>query len=141
GEPVAVVFATDAYLAEDAADLVTVEAEELPPLLDAAAAPASFAAGLSTEALVLRTGYGDVDAAFASAHAVIALDLEIGRHSGVPLETRGALAQYDAVRDVLELYGAAKVPHRNRDGLARLRGRAGAGVVLTEGSTAGGARA
>jgi len=92
GEPVAVVFATDAYLAEDAADLVTVEAEELPPLLDAAAAPGSFAAGLSTEALVLRTGYGEVDAAFASAHAMIALDLEIGRHSGVPLETRGALA-------------------------------------------------
>src|SRR5205814_1951557 len=75
GEPVAVVFATDAYVAEDAADLVTVEAEELPPHLDAAAPPGSFAAGLSTEALVLRTGYGEVEAAFASAHAVIALDL------------------------------------------------------------------
>src|SRR5216684_3097466 len=33
GEPVAVVFATDAYLAEDAADLVMIEAEELPPIL------------------------------------------------------------------------------------------------------------
>src|SRR5436309_15957330 len=43
GEPVAVVFASDAYLAEDAADLVTVEAEELPPVLDAAAAPGGFA--------------------------------------------------------------------------------------------------
>ncbi len=64
GEPVAAVFATDPYLAEDAADLVTIEAEELPPVLDAAAAPGSFAAGLSTEALVLRDGYGDVDAAF-----------------------------------------------------------------------------
>src|SRR5204863_2056022 len=95
GEPVAAVFATDAYLAEDAADLVTIEAEELPPVLDAAAAPSSFAPGLSTEALVLRAGYGEVDAAFASAHAVIALDLDIGRHSGVPLETRGALAHYD----------------------------------------------
>src|SRR5205085_3641013 len=59
GEPVAAVFATDAYLAEDAADLVTVEAEELPPMLDAAAAPSGFAAGLSTEALVLRAGYGE----------------------------------------------------------------------------------
>src|SRR5947207_8584914 len=56
GEPVAAVFASDPYLAEDAADLVTVEADELPPVLDAAAAPGSFAAGLSTEATVLREG-------------------------------------------------------------------------------------
>jgi carbon-monoxide dehydrogenase large subunit len=138
GEPVAVVFAADAYLAEDAADLVTVEVEELAPILDAAAAPGGFAAGLSTEALVLREGYGEVDAAFAAAHAVVALDLEIGRHSGVPLETRGALALYDASRDIIELYGAAKVPHRNRDALSRMFGRSAAAVVLKEGSTGGG---
>ena len=71
GEPVAVVFATDPYLAEDAAELVSIEAEELAPVLDAAAAPGSFAPGLSTEAIVLRAGYGDVDAAFAAAHAVV----------------------------------------------------------------------
>ena len=40
GEPVAVVFATDPYLAEDAAELVSVEADELTPILDASAAPA-----------------------------------------------------------------------------------------------------
>jgi aerobic carbon-monoxide dehydrogenase large subunit len=138
GEPVAAVFATDPYLAEDAADLVAVEAVELPPVLDAAAAPGSFTAGLSTEAAVLREGYGDIEAAFAAAHAVIALDLEIGRHSGVPLETRGALAHYDASRDLLELYGAAKVPHRNRDALARMLERSAAGIVLKEGTTGGG---
>src|SRR5713226_6255828 len=138
GEPVAAVFATDPYLAEDAADLVTIEAEELPPLLDAAAPPGNFAAGLSTEALVLRTHYGDVDAAFAKAHAVIELDLDIGRHSGVPLETRGALAHYDTARDIIELYGAAKVPHRNRDALARMFGRSAAAIVLKEGNTGGG---
>src|SRR5207237_6931934 len=92
GEPVAAVFATDTYLAEDAADLVAIDAEELPPVLDAEAPPGSFAPGLATEALVLREGYGAVDAAFASAHVIVALDLEIGRHSVVPLETRGALA-------------------------------------------------
>ena len=43
GEPVAAVFATDPYLAEDAADLVVIEAEELPPMLDAEAPPGSFA--------------------------------------------------------------------------------------------------
>src|SRR5437868_14357755 len=74
GEPVAAVFATDAYLAEDAADLVTIEAEALSPVLDAAASPSSFAAGLTTEALVLRESYGEVDAAFASAHVIVALD-------------------------------------------------------------------
>ncbi|MBV9375084.1 MAG: xanthine dehydrogenase family protein molybdopterin-binding subunit, partial [Alphaproteobacteria bacterium] len=91
GEPVAAVFATDPYLAEDAAELVAVEADELAPILDASAAPGDFAPGLSTEAITLRAGYGDVEAAFAVAHAVVVLDLTIGRHSGVPLETRGAL--------------------------------------------------
>ena len=138
GEPVAVVFATDPYLAEDAAELVSVEADELAPILDASAVPGSFAPDLSTEALVLRAGYGDVEAGFAAAHAVIALDLTIGRHSGVPIETRGALARFDAARDVLELYGAAKVPHRNRDALARMLGRSTAEVVLKEGNTGGG---
>src|SRR5438874_813473 len=47
GEPVAAVFAAGPYLAEDAADLVVIEAEELVPVLDAEAAPGRFAAGLS----------------------------------------------------------------------------------------------
>jgi aerobic carbon-monoxide dehydrogenase large subunit len=138
GEPVAVVFATDPYLVEDAAELVSIEADELTPILDASAPPGSFAPGLSTEALVLRAGYGDVEAGLASAHAVVTLDLTIGRHSGVPLETRGALARLDASRDVLELYGVAKVPHRNRDALARTFGRGSTAVVLKEGNTGGG---
>ncbi|HYZ40194.1 MAG TPA: xanthine dehydrogenase family protein molybdopterin-binding subunit [Stellaceae bacterium] len=138
GEPIAAVFATDPYLAEDGAELVSVEADELPPILDASTDSGSFAPGLSTEALVLRAGYGDVEAAFAAAHAIVELDLTIGRHSGVPLETRGAVARYDAARDMLELYGAAKVPHRNRDALARMFGRSTTAVVLKEGSTGGG---
>jgi len=114
-EPIAAIFATDPYLAEDGAELISVEAEVLTPILDASAAPTSFSPGLSTEALVLRAGYGDVEAGFAAAHAIVALDLAIGRHSAVPIETRGALARFDAASDLLELYGAAKVPHRNRD--------------------------
>jgi hypothetical protein len=105
GEPIAAVFATDHYPAEDGAELVSVEADVLAPILDARAVPGSFAPGLSTEALVLR----DVEAAFAAAHAIVALGLAIGRHSAVPIETRGALARFDAAGDVLELYGAAKV--------------------------------
>src|SRR5215211_5329600 len=91
GEPVALVFAEDQYLAEDAADLVTVEIEELPPLLQAEDSPGEFASGRSTEPTVIRKTYGDLDGAFRAAHAVIELDLCVGRHSGVPLETRGAV--------------------------------------------------
>ena len=79
GEPVAAVFATDPYIAEDAADLVAIEIEDLPVILEAAAEPGEFAKGHSTEAAIVRQGYGDVDAAMARAHKVIALDLKVGR--------------------------------------------------------------
>ena len=127
GEPVAVVFASDADLAEDAADLVVIDADKLAPVLAADAPPGNFTPGQSAEALVLRACYGEVNAAFASAHAVVTLDLTIDRHTAVPIETRGALARYDPSRDVLELYGATKVPHRNRGALARMFGRSAAG--------------
>jgi CO/xanthine dehydrogenase Mo-binding subunit len=138
GEPVAAVFAEHAYIAEDAAALVVVEIEDLPALLAASDEPGEFAQGLSTEPVAMKTGYGDLDGAFATAAHNFELELSIGRHSGVPLETRGALARYDRARDVLELYGAAKVPHRTRDNLARILGRAPTSVHLKEGHTGGG---
>jgi carbon-monoxide dehydrogenase large subunit len=138
GEPVAVVFARDAYAAEDAADSVVVNVEELPPALHAQDAPVEFLPGRSTEPAVVHKGYGDVDRAFAAAHAIIELDLAIGRHSGVPMETRGAIARYDTARDLLELHGAAKVPHWNRDALARMLGRAPSSMHLYEGHVGGG---
>jgi aerobic carbon-monoxide dehydrogenase large subunit len=138
GEPVAAVFATDSYVAEDAADLVAVEAEDLPVVLDASAPPGEFEPGRLTEAAIVEKSYGDVAAAFRDAALVVELDLAIGRHSGVPLETRGAIARYDAGRDVLELYGAAKVPHWNRDSIARMLRRSPASVHLFEGHVGGG---
>ena len=62
GEPVAAVFAEDPYIAEDAADLVGMEIEELPPLMSARAEPCEFSPGRDTEPDVLRQGYGDVEA-------------------------------------------------------------------------------
>jgi carbon-monoxide dehydrogenase large subunit len=138
GEPVAAVFATDAYIAEDAADLVMLDIEPLPVLLSASEAPAEFAKGHTTEATVLRHSYGDMERAFADAHAVIELDLELGRHSAVPMETRGAIGVYDAGLDMLRLYGAAKVPHRNRDTLTRMLGRSPNALHLHELHTGGG---
>jgi aerobic carbon-monoxide dehydrogenase large subunit len=138
GEPVAAVFAESAYVAEDAAELVSIDAEELPPMLDAHDAPREFVEGLSTEAAIISKGFGDADAAFRAAHTVVELDLAIGRHSGVPLETRGLIARHDRARDVLELYGAAKVPHWNRAQIARMLGRAQDSVQLYEGHVGGG---
>ncbi|MGC1780198.1 MAG: xanthine dehydrogenase family protein molybdopterin-binding subunit [Xanthobacteraceae bacterium] len=120
GDPIAAVFAVDAYVAEDAADLVELDIEELPPLLDAQAAPAEFSPGHSSEAALIRQGYGDVDAVFRTAPHVVELELAVGRHSGVPLETRGAIGRYDAARGILELHGAAKVPHRIQELLSRM---------------------
>jgi CO/xanthine dehydrogenase Mo-binding subunit len=138
GEPLAAVFATDLYLAEDAAELVTAQFEELPVLLSASSPPGEFAPGHSTEAIELRHSFGDVTKAFAVAHSVVELDLQLGRHSAVPMETRGAIGVYDQGADVLRLLGAAKVPHRTRDVLCRMLGRSPSRLHLQELHVGGG---
>jgi carbon-monoxide dehydrogenase large subunit len=142
GEPVAVVFAADPYIAEDAADLVFCDIEELDAHLDATAEPALFMPdthpGLLSEPAVIRRSYGDMAAAFAAAHRVIDLEAKIGRHTGVPIETRGALCAHDATTDVLTVYGAAKVPHYNRDAISRMLGLAPGKLQLSEGHVGGG---
>jgi carbon-monoxide dehydrogenase large subunit/6-hydroxypseudooxynicotine dehydrogenase subunit gamma len=138
GEPVAVVFARDPYLAEDAAAHVEVDVETLPPILDPLADPGPFDDQRSTEPVVLRKGRGDVDAAMARAAHIVELELSIGRHTAVPMETRGAVARYDAARDHLELHGAAKKPHWNRDQLAEMLDRPPSSIDLYECHVGGG---
>jgi CO/xanthine dehydrogenase Mo-binding subunit len=136
GEPLAVVFADDPYRAEDAAELVFADITEWAPNLDPTASPVPFADGLDTEPAIIRKGYGDVDAAFAAAAHIVRLELSIGRHTGVPLETRGGLAVFSG--QVLELHGAAKVPHANRLFLAKMLGIEPDGIHLFEGHVGGG---
>jgi CO/xanthine dehydrogenase Mo-binding subunit len=142
GEPVAVVFAAGPYLAEDAADLVFCDIEQLAPQLDATAEPVAFMPdvhpGLMSEPAVIRRGYGDLEAAFARAHRIIKLDVSIGRHTGVPMETRGGLCVYHADQDRLTLYGASKVPHYNRDAISKMLGLAQGQLELSEGHVGGG---
>src|SRR3954447_23017707 len=69
GDPVAAVFAEDPYLAEDAAELVNVEIEELPVVTSASDPPGEFEPGRSTEAIILHHSYRDIEAAFRKAHA------------------------------------------------------------------------
>lgn len=138
GEPVAVVFADDPYTAEDAANLVFVDIDELPAITDATADPVEFLPGHDSEATIIEKGYGDVDAAFANASGIVELDLRIGRHSGVPLECRGGLARVDPETGILEFYGATKRPHPNRDLIAKTLGLEPAKVNLFGGDVGGG---
>lgn len=138
GEPIAIVFAETAPIAEDAAESVFADVEEEKPCLDAKAEPVEFAPELTTEPVVLEQGYGDLEKAFAGADQVVELELSIGRHSGIPLETRGALATWDAGRQKLDMYGATKRPHWNRDQLAKMLGMSPAQIALHEPHVGGG---
>jgi CO/xanthine dehydrogenase Mo-binding subunit len=124
GEPLAVVVAEDDYLAHDAADLVEADLEELPVVLDPVAALEDDAPGLwdghSNQAAVLTKRFGDVEGAFAAADRVVRAELTVGRHTGMPLETRGLVAQWDAGREHLTVWGAALVTHYHRRVLSRL---------------------
>lgn len=135
GEPVAAVFAENAYLAEDAADLVWVEIEVAEPALDPTR-PGVFLPALTSEVALIEKAYGDVEAAMVSSEHVIELELAIGRHTAVPLETRGAIGVWDG--DILRLYGAAKVPHYNRDAIAQMLGLSSEKVQLHENHVGGG---
>jgi carbon-monoxide dehydrogenase large subunit len=138
GDPVAAVFAEDPYTAEDAAELVILNIDPLPVLINADETPQDFMGKATTEAAVVEQGYGDIETTFANAHKIVEIDVKVSRHTGVPMECRGAIGRYDEARDVLEMYGAAKVPHRNRDTLCRMLNRPAAGMHLFEGHTGGG---
>lgn len=138
GEPVAVVFAEDSYAAEDAAEMVYFDIEELDPITDATAEPGAFDDQHSTEVAVITKGYGDVEAAFRDASEIVELELMVGRQSGVPMETRGALARYDPMVGRIEMFGAAKVPHYNRSAIAKMLGLTSKDVVLHESHVGGG---
>jgi carbon-monoxide dehydrogenase large subunit len=142
GDPVAAVFAEDPYTAEDAAELVQCEIEDLPPCLSATAEPGDFKPatlpGMKTQAACFTKAYGDLQAAYAKAHAVVELEVAVGRHSGVPIETRGALASLDPATGVLTMQGAAKVPHYNRDQVARMLDLPNDMVHLIQGHVGGG---
>ena len=101
GEPVVAVVAETRELARDAAELVWVDYEPLPVVVDARRAAADDAPVLHEEAggNVSYSGvweWGDVDAAFAEAdHVVTIRELHFDRFNSTPLETDGALVEYN----------------------------------------------
>ncbi len=126
GEPVAVVVAGDPYAAEDAAELVEVHHEPLPVVLDGLRAVEADSPSLwddrGNEVTSLTKRFGDVDAAFAHADRIVRAELRTGRHTGMPLETRGLVAEWDSGREELTVWGAALVTHYHRRVLSRLLG-------------------
>jgi carbon-monoxide dehydrogenase large subunit len=123
GEPVAAVVADDRYRAEDALAGVGVAYDPLPAVVDTraaaeAGAPLLFEAEGTNAVAAYTVACGDVDRALGDADVVLRETFYVQRHSAVPLETRGALAEWDAGRGVLTLWGMTKVPHINRRILA-----------------------
>ncbi|MDP8926313.1 MAG: xanthine dehydrogenase family protein molybdopterin-binding subunit [Actinomycetota bacterium] len=142
GEPIAVVLAEDPYLAEDATELVEVEYEELSVALEAREVIEEDAPQLreeaGNEAATLSMGYGDVEEAFQNAARVVETEVKVGRHSGVPIETRGLVAEYDAGSDHLTIWGATKVPHFNRRVLSQMLGMPLSRISMKKSDAGGG---
>ncbi len=119
GEPVAAIVAEDRYQAEDALAHVQVEYEPLPALVDTRTAaepgaPLLFESEGTNAVAIYTVACGDVDRALREADLVLRETFYVQRHTAVPLETRGALAEWDAGRGVLSMWGMTKVPHVNR---------------------------
>jgi aerobic carbon-monoxide dehydrogenase large subunit len=126
GEPVAVVLAASAELAEDAAQEITVEIDALTPCVDwqasMAGTPLLFAGTKTNVASTFTARCGDAAAAFASAPYNRRERFSIQRHTALPMETRGLLAEWHAADNRLTVCGAAKLPFFNRRAMAGMMG-------------------
>ena len=118
GEPVAVVVADDPYVAEDAAERVLVDIDPLPPVLEPGRGTALFERPQGNVLCRYDTAHGDVERVLAEAAVVVEEEFRTGRHTGVPLETRGLVAEWSVGGGRLELWGATKFLSFNRDVLA-----------------------
>jgi aerobic carbon-monoxide dehydrogenase large subunit len=140
GEPIAVVVADSRIRAEDAMEAIALDIEALPVVVDADAAEGAvrlFEGETSNCALLLAGVRGDADAAFENAPYRRRERFRVHRHTAVPMETRGVLAEWDAARKQLTFWGATKAPFLCRRILAPLFGMAEADIRMVEGDTGG----
>jgi carbon-monoxide dehydrogenase large subunit len=127
GELVAFVVAENRYVAEDAVDLIDVEYEPLPPVVDVERALDPAAVRVHDDvpgnrAARLVQTVGDPDGAFRGAARILAERLWIERSSGNPIETRGVVAEYDPRGRALRVWDSTQAPLPIKDGLARIFG-------------------
>jgi aerobic carbon-monoxide dehydrogenase large subunit len=142
GEPLALVVAESAALAEDALDDIEVDIEPLAAVADRDTARAGrnilFDATGTNLAITVTAVRGDADAAFKGAPYTRRERFRVQRHAAVPMEPRGLLAEWDAASQRMTLSGAAKVPFNNRRILAKMLALSESSVRLVECDVGGG---
>jgi len=142
GEPLAVVVAETQALAEDALEAIGVDIEPLPAVADRHAAASDksllFEESGSNRAVRYAVAFGDADAAFAKAEYTRRESFRCHRLTGLPLETRGLIAEWDAAKSRLAIFGATKVLFFNRRTLAPMLGLAEDAIDMIEPDVGGG---
>jgi carbon-monoxide dehydrogenase large subunit len=116
GEAVAAVVATSRALAEDAAEQIQVSYEELDAVTDMHTAldpvtPVIHAALGDNLAFERVHNAGEVDQAFAESDEIVEADFVFGRHTGVTLEPRAVVADWNAAEARLTIYQGTQAPH------------------------------
>src|SRR5438105_10267726 len=127
GEAVAIVVADDRYIAEDAADLIEVDWEPLPAVVDFRVASEPRQPWVHDDvpnnvAARLEQVVGDPDGAFRVAAHVFEEHLSIERSCGSPIEARGVVAVFDPLQQSLTVWDATQAPLTIKNGLANMLG-------------------
>jgi carbon-monoxide dehydrogenase large subunit len=119
GQAVVAVVAESRAVAEDALELITVDYEELPAVVDpdAARQPGALPANSGRSNVCFRSQLdnGEVDDAFARAAHVVEEEFSFGRHTGVTLEPRAIVADYDGDAGMLTVHHATQTPYQFQD--------------------------
>jgi aerobic carbon-monoxide dehydrogenase large subunit len=126
GHPIAAIVATDKYAARDAADLVAVDYDELPVVVDVEAAAKggalvheSFGDNIAYK---LTSGEGDIDAAMKAADRIVSQKMIHQRLAPIAMEPRGVLARYFPGEEELTVWSSTQIPHLLRTQLALMIG-------------------
>lgn len=125
GEPIAMVVAADRYLAEDAAELVDIDAEPLPALVDPFEAMGPSADTLHADVpgnvhAEFTVEVGDPDEAMARADRQMRRRFRIRRSIGSPIETRGVIADFEVATNQLTVWSNTQTPHVLRSYLSEM---------------------
>ena len=119
GEAVAVAVAVSRYVAEDAVDLIDVDWDPLPVVVDAEEsmkpdAPRIDETQPDNNTLHLDYEGGDVERTLADSDRVFTKRFYFGRQSASPLETRGLIANFDISTGKLTIWSSNQMPHLTR---------------------------
>jgi len=136
GEALAMVLADSAGVAEDALGAIEVDIDPLPAIANWQSAAKDetllFEDKGSNVTMKFRAVLGDADAAFKNAPYTRRERFSTQRHTALPMEPRGLLAEWDAASGRLTLSGAAKVLFANRRILAGQLGLAVDAIDMVE---------